>query len=249
MSGHSKWATIKRKKGALDAKRSKVFTKIIRELTVSARIGGSDPNGNPRLRAAVLSAKAVNMPGANIERAIAKGAGETEGVNYEELTYEGYGPGKVAVMIEVMTDNRNRTAAEVRSILTKRGGTLGEPNSVRRMFDRKGQIIIEKSVISEDALMALALDAGAEDIKDDGETFEVLTAPSDFEAVREALMNAKVTYESAAVAWLPNVHTKVTGAQAESILTLIELLEDLDDVQNVYANYDIDAAELEKLTA
>lgn len=247
MSGHSKWATIKRKKGAADAKRGKMFTKVLREIGVAARIGGGDPNGNPRLRAAVLAARAINMPNSNIDRAIAKATGEGDAATYEEITYEGYGPGKVAFMVEVLTDNRNRTAADVRSIFTKRGGSLGEPNSVRRMFDRKGQILIEKSAVEEDTLMSLALDAGAEDIKGEDESWEVLAAPSDFEKVREALINAKITYESAAVAYLPNVTIKVTGAPAESVMRMIDALEDLDDVQNVYTNADIDDAELEKL--
>ncbi|MFM7200287.1 MAG: YebC/PmpR family DNA-binding transcriptional regulator [Myxococcota bacterium] len=247
MSGHSKWATIKRKKGAADAKRGKMFTKLIREITVSAKIGGGDVGGNPRLRSAVAAARAQNMPNSNIERAIAKATGDGDAANYEEIIYEGYGPGRVAFMVAVLTDNRNRTAADVRSIFTKRGGSLGESNSVRRMFDRKGQILIEKEKVDEDTLMGMALDAGAEDIKDGGETFEVLTAPADFEQVREALEKAKIAYESAEVAWLPNVTSSVSGAQAESVLKMFEALEDLDDVQNVYANYDIDEAELEKL--
>jgi YebC/PmpR family DNA-binding regulatory protein len=249
MSGHSKWATIKRKKGAIDAARGKVFTKLIREITVAAKIGGGDPNGNPRLRTAILAAKAQNMPNANIDRAIAKGTGDTEGANYEEITYEGYGPQKVALMVEVLTDNRNRTAAEVRSVFTKRGGSLGETGSVRRMFDRKGQLVIEKSKVEEDALMAVALDAGAEDIRDEGDSFEVITAPSDFEAVRDAIIKAKIPYESAQVAWLPNTWVKVTGSGAETILKMVDALEDLDDVQNVYGNFDIDEAELESLSA
>lgn len=249
MSGHSKWATIKRKKGAIDAKRGKIFTKLIRELTIAARIGGSDPGGNPRLRAAMLAARAANMPNTNIDRAVAKGAGETDGVHYEEITYEGYGTGKVAFMVEVTTDNRNRTAADVRSIFTKRGGSLGEPNSVRRMFDRKGQIVIEKSEVDEDRLMTVGLDAGAEDIKDEGEAWEVLTAPNDFEAVREALINHKIKYESAQIAWLPNITVSVSGAQAEAIIKMIEVLEDLDDVQNVFTNADINEEDLEKFSS
>jgi len=249
MSGHSKWATIKRKKGAIDAQRGKLFTKLIREITVAAKIGGGDPDGNPRLRAAVLAAKGANMPNSNIDRAIAKGSGESDGANYEEITYEGYGPGRVAFMVEVLTDNRNRTAAEVRSVFTKRGGSLGEANSVRRMFDRRGQIVVDKTRVEEDVLMSVALDAGAEDIRDDGEVFEVLSSLSEFDDVRDALIKANIPYESASVAWLPNVSVKVTGSQAESVLKMVDALEDLDDVQNVYGNYEIDEAEMASFSA
>lgn len=247
MSGHSKWATIKRKKGAIDAKRGKIFTKIIREITVAAKTGGGDVNGNPRLRSAVLAAKAANMPSNNIERAISKGAGGGDGESYEEILYEGYAPHKVALMIEILTDNRNRTAAEVRSIFTKRGGSLGENGSVRRLFDRKGQIVVQKDAIDEDSLMALVLDAGAEDIKIEEEIYEITTDPSDLENVRDALTKAKIAYESANVAWIANMLSEVKGAHAVSVVKMIEALEDLDDVQNVYSNADIDPSDLESM--
>ena len=247
MSGHSKWATIKRKKGAADAKRGKLFTKLIREITVAARMGGGDPAGNPRLRSAVLAAKAANMPNANIERAIAKGAGAGEGDTYEEILYEGFAPGGVALLVEALTDNRNRAAAEVRSVFTKRGGNLGEPNSVRSLFDRKGHIVIDRNKVDEDTLMGIVLDAGAEDLRDEGAVFVVVSAPSEFYAVREAVTAAGIEPESAGVEWVPYSPVRVEGSAAQSLLRLIEALEDLDDVQNVYGNYELDEATLKSL--
>ncbi len=247
MSGHSKWATIKRKKGAADAKRGQMFTKLIREITVAARIGGGDINGNPRLRTAVAAAKAANMPNANIERAIAKGAGGMDGANYEEITYEGFGPNRVAVIIEVLTDNRNRAAAEVRSVLTKRGGSLGETNTVRPLFQHIGHMFVDKSAVDEDTLFMVALDAGAEDIKEDGDQFEVITSLSEFHKVQDALTKEGIPFTDAAIDWVPISPLKVSGSAAESALKLIEALEDLDDVQHVYANIDIDEEELERL--
>ncbi len=247
MSGHSKWATIKRKKGAADAKRGKVFTKLIREITVAAKLGGGDVNGNPRLRTAVAAAKAANMPNANIERAIAKGVGGLEGVTYEEITYEGFGPNGVALIIEVLTDNRNRAAAEVRSVLTKRGGSLGETNTVRPLFQHIGHMFVEKSAVDEDTLMMVVLDAGAEDIKEEDDQFEVITSLGGFHKVQDALTQAGIPFSDAAIAWVPISPVSVSGSAAESALKLIDALEELDDVQNVYANIDIADDELERL--
>lgn len=248
MSGHSKWATIKRKKGAADAKRGQVFTKLIREITVAAKMGGGDINGNARLRAAVSAARGANMPNSNIERAIAKGVGGSDGATYEEITYEGYGPHKVALLVEVLTDNRNRAAAEVRSVFTKRGGTLGETNSVRPLFHHIGHMYVDKSAIDEDTLMMTALDAGAEDIREEDDTYEVVTSISGFHKVQDALEEAGISFDDAAIEWVPIVTVKVTGAAAESVLKMVDILEDLDDVQNVYGNFDIDEEELERLT-
>jgi len=241
MSGHSKWATIKRKKGAADAKRGKIFTKLIREITVAAKMGGGDPNMNPRLRLAVGIAKAQNMPNTNIDRAIAKGTGGGAEVDFEEITYEGYGPGGVAMMVEVMTDNRNRTAGEVRSVFSKRGGNLGETGSVRHMFERRGTITIAAESSDEDTLMEIALESGAEDIHNNGDDgFEVITEPNDLETVRAAIEEAGIAYEGAQIGWIPVITAPVSGSQAGSAMRLVEALEDLDDVQNVYANCDID---------
>ncbi|OCC14422.1 hypothetical protein DBT_2151 [Dissulfuribacter thermophilus] len=248
MAGHSKWSQIKHKKSAQDAKRGKLFTKLIREIMVAARIGGGDPAGNPRLRAAIDAAKSANMPKDNIERAIKKGTGELEGVSYEEVTYEGYGPGGVAVLVEAMTDNRQRTVADVRHIFAKRGGNLGEPGSVAWMFEKKGVIIVEKEEIEEDKLMDIALEAGAEDLVDQGDTWEVHTDPQVYEAVKNAIEEAGISISQAKLDMVPQNLVEVTDPQvAEKILKLMDALEDNDDVQNVYANFDIPDEVLEKM--
>ena len=239
MSGHSKWSTIKHKKGAADARRGKVFTKLIKEITIAARMGGGELDSNPRLRTAINAAKAENMPKDNMERAIKKGTGELEGVNYEENTYEGYGPGGAAVYLESLTDNKNRAVAEIRHIFNKRGGNLGENGCVAWMFDKKGYLNIEKSAVSEETLLEIALDAGAEDVREDGDTFEVITSPEDFEAVKEAIENASISYVEAEVTMLPKTITSLTGKEAEQMIKLMEALDDCDDVQKVYTNADI----------
>ena len=249
MSGHSKWSTIKRKKGAADAKRGKVFTKIIKEIMVAARMGGGDINANPRLRTAVLAAKAENMPRDNIDRAIKKGTGELEGVNYEEITYEGYGPGGVAMLVEVMTDNKNRTVADVRHILAKQNGNLGEGGCVSWVFEKKGLISIDKAGVDEDRLMEAALDAGALDIKDSGKEFDVTTSPASFESVKKKLEESGFKSTYAEVTMVPQTTVRITGKEAEQMLKLMEGLEDLDDVQKVYANFDITDEEMERLSA
>lgn len=249
MSGHSKWSTIKRKKGAADAKRGKAFTKIIKEIMVAARMGGGDINANPRLRTAVLAAKAENMPRDNIDRAIKKGTGELEGVNYEEITYEGYGPGGVAMLLEVMTDNKNRTVAEVRHILAKQNGNLGEGGCVSWVFEKKGLVSIDKGGVDEDRLMEVALDAGALDIKDSGKEFDVTTSPSTYEAVKKKLEESGFKSTYAEVTMVPQTTVRLTGKEAEQMLKLMESLEDLDDVQKVYANFDITDEEMERLSA
>jgi YebC/PmpR family DNA-binding regulatory protein len=249
MSGHSKWSTIKRKKGAADSKRGKVFTKIIREIMVAARFGGGDINSNPRLRTAVLAAKAENMPKDNIERAIKKGTGELEGVNYEELTYEGYGPGGVAMMMEVLTDNKNRTVADVRHIFSKHNGSLGEGGCVSWMFEKKGLILIGKDGTDEDRLIEVALDAGALDVKDTGKEFEVTTDAAKFEEVKKALEDAGFKSNFAEVTMVPQNTVRLTGKEAEQMLKLMEGLEDSEDVQKVYANFDIADEEMERLSA
>ena len=248
MSGHSKWSTIKRKKGAADAKRGKIFTKIIKEITLAARLGGGDPDGNARLRTAILAAKMENMPKDNIERAIKKGTGEGGTVVYEEVTYEGYGPGGVAVFVEVMTDNRNRTVAEIRHIFSKHGGNLAENGAVSWIFAKKGSILIDKKMVEEDKLMEVALDAGAEDIREEENEFEVITSPGAFEAVRKALENAEIKYLEANVGMIPQNTIKLDGDKAASMLKLMEKMEDNDDVQNVYANFDIPDAVMERLS-
>jgi len=246
MSGHNKWSTIKHKKGAADAKRGKIFTKIIKEITVAAKLGGGDPAGNPRLRSAIDKAKGENMPKDNIERAIKKGTGELEGVNYEEIVYEGYGPGGVAVLVECMTDNRNRTVGEVRSTFTKCNGNMGETGCVSWMFDKKGLIVVGKDADFE-KLFEVALEAGAEDVVDEEEQYEVLTDPTTFIEVREALEKAGFAYESAEITMIPQTMVKLDGKNAENMLKLMDRLEDNDDVQNVYANFDISTEEMEKL--
>lgn len=249
MSGHSKWSTIKRKKGAMDAKRGKIFTKLIREIMVAARLGGGDINSNPRLRAAVNAAKAENMPKENIERAIKKGTGELEGTHYEDLIYEGYGPGGVAMMLEVLTDNKNRTVADVRHLFSKYNGSLGEAGCVSWMFEKKGLILIDKNTANEDRLIEVALDAGALDVKDTGKDFEVTTEPSSFEKVKKAIEDAGFKYNYAEVTMVPQSTVKLTGKEAEQMLKLMESLEDSEDVQKVYANFDISDEEMERLSA
>jgi YebC/PmpR family DNA-binding regulatory protein len=247
MSGHSKWHTIKHKKGALDAKRGKLFTKLIKEITVAARSGGSgDINTNARLRKAVSDAKAGNMPNDTIDRAIKRGTGELEGVNYEEITYEGYGPAGVAVLLEVMTDNRNRTVSEVRHLFSKNGGNLGESGSVAWMFHKKGSILVSRDAKSEDELLEVALNAGAEDMKSDEDSYEIITAPEDFDAVLEAVKAAGVEPLSAEVSMLPQNYIHIEGKDAAQMLKLYEALDDHDDVQKVFANFDIDAAAMEQ---
>jgi YebC/PmpR family DNA-binding regulatory protein len=245
MSGHSKWHTIKHKKGAADAKRGRVFTRIIKELTVAARAGGGDPDTNPRLRTIVAEAKQVNMPAENIKRAIRRGTGEEPGVQYDEITYEGYGPGGVALIIEAMTDNKNRTVGEIRHMLTKYGGDLGQSNSVAWMFEKKGYIVIEKAKASEDTLLSAALDAGADDLRDDGDNWEVVSAPDALPAVKEAVEKLGIETVSAQVAMLPKNYVSLEGRAAQSMLKLLDLLEDHDDVQHVWSNMDVDEKELE----
>jgi YebC/PmpR family DNA-binding regulatory protein len=239
MSGHSKWSSIKHKKAATDAKRGKIFTKLIKEITVAARMGGGDSDANSRLRTAILAAKSENMPKDNIDRAIKKGTGELEGVNYEESIYEGYGPGGAAVLVESLTDNKNRTVADVRNIFGKNSGSLGENGCVAWMFEKKGYIAIESPVVDEDVLMETALDAGADDIREDDSNFEVITAPEDFNAVKEAIDNASIPYIVAEITMLPQSTTNLAGKEAEQMVRLMEMLEDNDDVQKVYTNADI----------
>ena len=239
MSGHSKWSTIKHKKGAADKKRAKIFTKLIKEITVAARMGGGDPSANPRLRHAIDSAKAQNMPKDNVDRAIKKGTGDMDGVNYEEIIYEGYGPGGVAVMVECLTDNKNRTIADVRYIFNKAGGNVGTDGCVAWMFDKKGVITISKENADEDTLMEVALEAGAEDIKDEGDSFDVLTEPEDFDAVKDAIDGAQITCEVAEISMVPQNTTAVSGKEAEQMIRFMEALDDNDDVQNFYTNADI----------
>jgi len=240
MSGHSKWSTIKHKKGAADAKRGKIFTKLIKEITMAAKMGGSgDPDANPRLRTAVAAAKAENMPKDNIGRAIKKGTGELEGVNYEESVYEGYGPGGAAVMVESLTDNKNRAVAEIRHIFSKFGGNLGENGCVSWMFDKKGFISVEKKAIDEDSIMETAIDAGAEDVRDEETNYEIITEPNDFEAVKDALDKASIEYIEAEITMLPQTMTDLLGKDAEKMMKLMDFLEDCDDVQKVFTNADI----------
>jgi YebC/PmpR family DNA-binding regulatory protein len=246
MSGHSKWATIKHKKAALDSKRGKIFTRIIKEVMIAARNGG-DPDMNPRLRTAIVAAKGVSMPAENIKRAIMRGTGELEGSQIEEIMFEGYGPGGAAVLVEVATDNRNRTVSEIRHMFAKNGGNLGEMGSVAWMFERKSQIIIEKEKADEDSLMALVLDAGAEDLRGDEDTWEVISAPESHEAVLTALEKAKIPNVSAQIAFVPKNLLKLEGKNASGMLRLNDALDDHDDVQNVYSNFDVDEKEVEAL--
>jgi YebC/PmpR family DNA-binding regulatory protein len=244
MSGHSKWHSIKHKKGALDAKRGKLFTKFIKEITVAARSGGGDAEGNARLRKAVLDAKAGNMPNDTIERAIRRGTGEEEGVNYEEITYEGYGPSGVALLIQSMTDNRNRTVAEIRHIFSKNGGNLGESGSVGWMFDKKGYIVVNKSAKPEEELFDLVIDAGADDLRDDEDNFEIITSPDKFDSVVAAVKQAGIEPQVAEIEMVPQTYVHVEGAEARQMLKLLEALEDHDDVQKVSANFDISEADM-----
>ncbi len=244
MSGHSKWHTIKHKKGAADAKRGRVFTKLIKEITVAARVGGGDPEGNPRLRTVVLAAKAANMPKDNIEKAIKKGTGELPGVSYEEVSYEGYGPGGVAVYLQALTDNRNRTLPEIRHLFSKFGGNLGESNCVSWMFEKKGYIVIPKDKASEEALLEVVLDAGGDDVRDDGENWEVLSPPERLHAVNEALSRKGIQAASAEISMVPKNTVKIEGKKAQQLLSMMEALEEHDDVQNAWANFDIDEAEI-----
>lgn len=249
MAGHSKWKSIKHKKAALDAKRGKAFTRVIKEITVAAKMGGGDPNANPRLRTAVAAAKDVNMPLKNIENAIKKGTGEIEGVNYEEIVYEGYGPGGVAFLVECATDNKNRTAAEIRHIFSKAGGSLGAQGSVSYLFNRQGIIEIESEGIAEDSLMEVALEAGADDIKNEHGYFTISTGVGELGEVREALENAGFKIESADINNIPSTIKKVEGKDAESVLKMMSILEDQDDAQNVSANFDISDEDLEKFNS
>ncbi|MCW5961833.1 MAG: YebC/PmpR family DNA-binding transcriptional regulator [Pyrinomonadaceae bacterium] len=245
MSGHSKWHTIKHKKGALDAKRGKLFTRLIKEITVAARDGGGDQDANARLRKAVTDAKAANMPNDTIDRAIKRGTGDLEGVNYEEITYEGYGPGGVALLIETMTDNRNRTVAELRHLLSKNGGNLGESGSVAWMFDRKGYLMVDRSKRSEEELFEIAIEAGAEDVKTDDDNFEIFTTQEDFDAVVDAVKAAGIEPDAAEISMIPQNYIKLEGADARAMMKLYEAIDDHDDVQNLYANFDIDESEME----
>lgn len=239
MSGHSKWSSIKHKKGATDAKRGKIFSKLIKEITVAARMGGGDPDSNPRLRTVILTAKSENMPKDNMERAIKKGTGELEGVNYEESTYEGYGPGGAAVFIESVTDNKNRAVADIRHIFSKHGGNLGENGCVAWMFDKKGYIAIEKKAVDEDSLMETAIEAGAEDVREDNGSFEIITEPDDFESVKTEIDRADIPYIDAEITMLPQSTTNLEGKQALQMVKLMEALDDCEDVQKVYTNADI----------
>ncbi|MDX6406265.1 MAG: hypothetical protein QOH70_3720 [Blastocatellia bacterium] len=244
MSGHSKWHSIKHKKGATDAKRGKLFTKFIKEITVAARTGGGDPDANARLRKAILDAKAGNMPNDTIDRAVRRGTGAEEGVNYEEITYEGYGPGGVAILIEAVTDNRNRTVAEIRHMLSKNGGNLGETGSVGWLFEKKGYIVVEKTAKPEDDLFEIAIEAGADDLRDDEDNFEIITSPDNFEGVQSAIKSAGIEPQMAEVSMVPQTYVKLEGGNAQQMLRLMEAIEDHDDVQKVYANFDIDETEI-----
>jgi YebC/PmpR family DNA-binding regulatory protein len=245
MSGHSKWHTIKHKKGAADAKRGKVFTRVIKELTVAARNGGGDPEMNPRLRTIVAEAKAVNMPAENIKRAIQRGTGELPGVNYDEITYEGYGPGGAALIIEALTDNRNRTVGELRHTLTKYNGNLGESNSVAWMFAKKGYIVVDKSAADEEKLLNAVLEAGGDDLRDDGDSWEIISDPAAFEGVREAVKALGIEPASAEIAMIPQNYVKLEGKAANQMVKLMEVLDDHEDVKHVWSNFDIEEKEIE----
>jgi YebC/PmpR family DNA-binding regulatory protein len=245
MSGHSKWHTIKHKKGAADAKRGKVFTRLIKELTVAARAGGGDPDMNPRLRTIIADAKAANMPSDNIKRAIRRGTGEEEGVTYDEVTYEGYGPGGVAILVDTLTDNRNRTVGEMRHTFTKHGGNLGEANSVGWMFDKRGLVTVDKAKTSEEALMSAVLDAGADDMKDDGSAWEIVSPIDRHQAVVDAVKALGVEPDTAQLAMVPQNYVKLEGKAAQQMLKLMEALEDHDDTRNVWSNFDVEEKEIE----
>jgi YebC/PmpR family DNA-binding regulatory protein len=249
MSGHSKWHSIKHKKAAQDAKRGKIFTKIIRELSIAARMGGADPDANSRLRKAISDAKAVNMPADNIKKAIMKGTGQLEGVSYEEIAYEGYGPGGVAIYVEAMSDNKNRTVSELRHIFSKNGGHIGESGCVAWMFNRKGYIVVERAKASEDDLLEIVTEAGAEDLREDGSNYEIFTPPEDYEKVVESLKNSSIEIAASNLGYIPQNYIKLEGKQAQQLLRLMEELEDHDDVQNVWANFDIDEEEIAKYSS
>jgi YebC/PmpR family DNA-binding regulatory protein len=251
MSGHSKWATIKRKKGATDAARGRLFTRLIKEITIAAKNGGGNPDGNPRLRLAIQTAKDSNMPADNIKRAIQKGTGELPGVAYEEVTFEGYGPGGVAIIVEVVTDNNNRTVSEMRHVFSRNNGNLGQAGSVGWMFHRKGNIVVPRKgqSITEDDLMTVILDAGAEDMQTDEESFTVITSPQSFDAVKKAIEDKGIKLENAALQMIPQNTVKISGKEAEQTLKLMEAIEEHDDVQNVYANFDIDEKELASINS
>lgn len=251
MAGHSKWAQIKHKKAQVDAKKGKIFTKLVREISVAARLGGGDPEKNPRLRVAIEKAREVNMPMDNIKRAIMKGTGELAGTSYEEVTYEGYGPGGVAVLIEVLTDNKNRTVSEIRHILSKHGGSLGESGCVSWIFEKKGYILVDKKAVDEDSLLLVALDAGVDDVRNDPkeDNFEIIVAPENLKQVKEALEKAGIPIAMAEVTMLPKNYVPVEGDVAEQMLKLIDMLEDHDDVQNVYANFDIPEEAMSKVNS
>ncbi|HUK25753.1 MAG TPA: YebC/PmpR family DNA-binding transcriptional regulator [Terriglobales bacterium] len=248
MSGHSKWATIKHKKGALDAKRGKIFTRLIKEISIAAKSGG-DPDTNPRLRTAIAAAKAENMPADNIKRAVQRGTGELPGATYEEFSLEGYGPGGVALLLDINTDNRNRTVSEIRHVFGKNGGNMAEAGAVAWMFHKKGDIVVPKAAAKEDDLMAIVLDAGADDLRDDGENWEVLTDPSAYEAVLEAVKKAGIEPASSSVAMIPQNYIKLEGSAATTMIRLMEALEEHDDVQNVHSNFDIDQKLLEEVAS
>lgn len=248
MSGHSKWASIRHKKGAVDAKRGKIFSKLIKEITVAARLGGGDPEGNPRLRVAVQAAKAQNMPKDNIARAIKKGTGELAGTSYEEYNYEAYGPGGVALMMNCLTDNRNRTIADIKHIFERHGGNLGEPGCVSWMFEKRGLVVFEKNSVEEEKLLDLALEAGAEDIKESETQFEVLTDPADFESIKKVFDDEGLSYSLAEISMIPQNTVKLEGRDAERVLSLLEALEENDDVSQVYANFDIPDEVMEALS-
>jgi YebC/PmpR family DNA-binding regulatory protein len=249
MSGHSKWATIKHKKGALDAKRGKIFTRLIKEISIAAKNGGGDPDSNPRLRGAIVAAKAENMPADNIKRAVQRGTGELPGATYEEFALEGYGPGGVAILLDINTDNRNRTVSEIRHVFGKNGGNMADAGAVSWMFHKKGDIVVAKVAAKEDDLMALVLDAGAEDLRDDGDNWEVLTETSAYEAVLDAVKKAGIEPVSSSVTMIPQNYIKLEGANATTMIRLMEALEEHDDVQNVHANFDIDQKLLEEVAS
>jgi len=244
MSGHSKWATIKPKKAATDAKRGRIFTRLIREIAIAAR-GGTDPNTNARLRTAIVAAKNENMPGDNIDRAILRGSGKLEGEQLDEVTFEGYGPGGIALLVQVVTSSRNRTVSEILHAFSRNGGNMAEAGAVGWMFERKGEISLPKETASEDKVMGIALDAGAEDLRDDGSAWEVVTPPDAFEAVRDALVAAGITPDSAEIGMVPKSYIKLSGQQAQQMIRLIDTLEEQDDVQHVYSNFDVDEKELQ----
>jgi YebC/PmpR family DNA-binding regulatory protein len=246
MSGHSKWHSIKHKKAATDSKRGRIFTRLIKEMTAAARMGGGDVEANPRLRLAVATAKAANMPAENIKRAIMRGTGELPGVSYEDVNYEGYGPGGVAIYMHVLTDNRNRTVAEIRHLLSKNGGNLGETGSVNWMFHRKGYFVIEKSAVEEDKLMEIVLGAGADDMSEDGGNFEVFTPPEAFDSVKAAIEGAGIAMAAAEISMMPQNYVKLEGKSAQTMLKLMEALEEHEDVQNVWSNFDIDESEMQE---